>query len=155
MATLKLKGWEGVAPLNGLPPPPHLGPNGTDIADQNNGECTGMCCTLDCKTGPCISSMSVNVDDQVVEDDVEDLDDLENMKVRTMRRTRAENARRARRRREHWCSAQCKSRWHKIWGQQCGNHACDTGDPNESRACARCTEGLCSAFDRTELGGKV
>ena len=42
-----------------------------------------MCCTLDvpshCKTGPYVSSMSVNMEDQVVEDDLEDLDDLENI----------------------------------------------------------------------------
>ena len=33
-----------------------------------------------------------------------------------------------------------------------GNHACDTGDPDESPASVHCTEGLCNVSDRTELG---
>ena len=132
-----------------------------------------MCCTLDvpshCKTGPCISSMSVNVEDQVAEDDVEDLDDLENIEGENNAPHKSRQRKKGSEEKNNlerntladasdeacianWCSAQCRSRWHKIWGQQCGNHACDTGDPDESRACVRCTEGLCSAFDRTELG---
>ena len=153
--------------------PPHLVPNGTDIADSSNGECTGMCCTLDvpshCKTGPCKPSMSVNVEDQVAEDDVEDYDGLENIEGENnaphknqQRKTGSEEKNNLEWNTladasdeaciANWCNAQCRSRWHKIWGQRCGNHACDTGDPDESRACVRCTEGLCSAFDRTELG---
>ena len=113
--------------------------------------------------------MSANVEDQVAEDDVEDLDDLENIvgdnnaphKSR-QRKTGSEERNNSVRNTladasdeaciANWCNARCRSHWHKIWGQRCGNHACDTGDPDESRACVRCTEGSCKVFGRTELG---